>query len=165
MKIVRKMIEAESKGGRPYFHKITDQVKQIVAESGVKEGLCTVYSHHTTCSVVMQECSFDETFTGLEYLQQDLCDIFEEMIPTCRREGQYMHPGPELVKFSREHGEEKDETLNTDGHLRSMFMGRSESIIVMEGEADLGKFGHLYFIDFDQTRGRKRQIQVQVIGE
>lgn len=76
-----------------------------------------------------------------------------------------MHPGPKLTEFSKEHGEDKPETLNTDGHLRSMFMGRSETIVIVEGKLDLGKFGHIYFIDFDQTRGRKRQIQVQIIGE
>lgn len=165
MKIYRKAIEVESKGGRVDFHKITGQVKDIVQQSEIQEGLCTIYTHHTTCSVVLQECSFDTTYTGVEYLQQDLCDIFEEIIPTCRKEGQYMHPGPLLTKFSREHGEEKNETLNTDGHLRSMFMGRSESVIVMDGELDLGKFGHIYFIDFDQTRSRKRQIQVQIMGK
>lgn len=165
MKIYRELIKLQSRGGGPDFHKITGQVREIITASGIREGLCTVYTHHTTCSVVMQECSFDETYTGLEYLQQDLCDIFEAIIPTCRKEGQYMHPGPLLTRFSQEHGEEKTETLNTDGHLRSMFMGRSESIPVIQGEPDLGQFGHIYFIDFDQTRSRKRQVQVQIIGE
>jgi hypothetical protein len=48
----------------------------------------------------------------MEFLQQDLCDIFEKIIPTCKKEGQYMHPGPKLTEFSREHGEDKPETLN-----------------------------------------------------
>lgn len=165
MKVLRKGFNVESCGMRPSFHKITDDVAKIVEESGVKEGVCVVYSHHTTCSVVTQECSFDMTYTGLEYLQQDLCDVFENIIPTCRKEGQYMHPGPELTKFSYEHGEDKPETLNTDGHLRSMFMGRSESIVLVDGKLDLGSFGHIYFIDFDQTRGRTRQVQVMVMGE
>lgn len=165
MKVYRQTIEVESSGKRPWFQQITDEVKKVVVESEIKEGFCLVYTHHTTCSVVMQECSFDTTYTGMEYLQQDLCNVFEAMIPTCRCEGQYLHPGPELTAFSAEHGETKEETLNTDGHLRSMFMGRSESIIVAEGSPDLGKFGHIYFIDFDQTRGRKRQVQIQVIGE
>lgn len=76
-----------------------------------------------------------------------------------------MHPGPKLTEFSREHGEDKPETLNTDGHLRSAFLGRSESIVVADGSLDMGKFGHVYFVDFDQTHTRTRQIQVQIIGE
>lgn len=165
MKIHRETLELDAKKTRPGFHQITEQVKEIADRAQIQNGICVVYSHHTTCSVVTQECSFDTTYTGLEYLQQDLCDVFEEIIPTCRKEGQYMHPGPKLTEFSKEHGEDKPETLNTDGHLRSMFMGRSETIIVIDGKLDLGDFGHIYFIDFDQTRGRKRQVQVQVMGE
>jgi thiamine phosphate synthase YjbQ (UPF0047 family) len=112
-----------------------------------------------------QECSFDIAYSGVEYLQQDLTDIFESIIPTCRREGQYMHPGPILTEFSEKNGESKPETLNTDAHLRSVFLGRSETIVVIDGKLDLGKFGHIYFVDFDQTRPRDRQVQVQAVGE
>ncbi|MBQ2770550.1 MAG: YjbQ family protein [Clostridia bacterium] len=91
--------------------------------------------------------------------------MFEAIIPTCRKEGQYMHPGPILTQFSAEHGEDKPETLNTDAHLRSAIMGRSESIVVIDGKMDLGSFAHVYFVDFDQTRSRTRTVQVQVIGE
>jgi len=144
---------------------ITDQVKEILARSYVKNGICVVYTHHTTCSVVTQECSFDETYTGLEFLQQDLLDIFESLIPTCRKEGQYMHPGPKATVFAADHNESKPESLNTDAHLRSMFMGRNESIVIADGKLDLGEFGHIYFIDFDQTRPRDRQVQIQILGE
>ena len=165
MKTVRESFKVKSKGIRPNFHMITDKVQEIVDKSGVKSGICVVYSHHTTCSVMMQECSFDETYTGLEYLQQDLLDIFERIIPTCRKEGQYMHPGPKLTEFSKEHGEEKPQTLNTDAHLRSVFIGRNETIPVIDGKLDMGSYGHIYFIDFDQTCARERQVEVQIIGE
>ncbi len=165
MKIFRESITVSSTGKLPTFRTITKQVKETVERSGVQNGFCLVYTHHTTCSVATQECSFDLTYNGLEYLQQDLLDILESIIPTCRKEGQYMHPGPELTEFSARYGESKPETLNTDAHLRSMLLGRSESILIFDGELDLGKFGHIYFIDFDQTRARERQIQIQVIGE
>ena len=76
-----------------------------------------------------------------------------------------MHPGPKLTEFSKEHGEDKPETLNTDGHLRSALLGRSETVVLADGRLDLGSFGHIYFVDFDQTRARTRQVQVQIIGE
>ena len=44
-------------------------------------------------------------------------------------------------------------------------MGRSETVALIDGEIDLGEFGYLYFVDFDQTRARKRTMQVTVIGE
>jgi len=165
MKVLRETLQAKSTGIRPTFHTITDQVCELVKKSSVKEGICVVYTHHTTCSVMTQECSFDKAYTGLEYLQQDLTDIFEKIIPTCRKEGQYMHPGPELTAFSAIHGEDKPETLNTDAHLRSVLLGRSETIVIADGELDLGKFGHIYFVDWDQTRAREREIQIQIIGE
>ena len=55
--------------------------------------------------------------------------------------------------------------MNTDGHLRSVFFGRSESIVIADGAMDLGQFGYVYFIDCDQVRARPRQVQVQIIGE
>jgi secondary thiamine-phosphate synthase enzyme len=155
----------ESVAGRPSFHQITDDVRAVVNESNITNGICVVATHHTTCSVMTQEASFDVTYNGLEYLQQDLWDVFEKVIPTCRVEGQYMHPGPELTEFSRQHGETKPETLNTDAHLRSVFIGRSETIVLTDGELDLGSFGHIYFIDFDQTRARSREVAVQIVGE
>lgn len=165
MKVYREAFEVQSTGMRPTFHTVTQQVREIVERSQVKNGICVVYSHHTTCSVMIQECSFDTTYNGLEYLQQDLWDVLEKIIPTCRVEGQYLHPGPKLTEFSREHGEEKPETLNTDGHLRSALLGRSETVVLIDGTPDLGAFGHIYFVDFDQTRGRTRQVQVQIMGE
>ena len=55
--------------------------------------------------------------------------------------------------------------LNTDGHLRSVLLGRSESVVIADGQLDLGRFGHIYFADFDKTRARDRQVQIQIIGE
>lgn len=165
MAVYRESLKVTSTGMRPTFHMVTEQVQQVVDRSGIHNGIVVVYSHHTTCAVMTQEASFDMTYTGLEYLQQDLTDVFENIIPTCRKEGQYMHPGPLLTQFSYEHGEDKPETLNTDAHLRSAIMGRSESIVIIDGKLDLGAFGHIYFVDFDQTRSRERTVQVQVIGE
>ena len=165
MKVFRESFKVQSVGMRPTFHTVTGQVKDIVHRSQVKDGICLVYSHHTTCSVMIQEDSFDETYTGLQYLQQDLCDVFDKIIPACRVEGQYMHPGPKATEFAKTVGEDKPYTLNTDGHLRSVFLGRSESIVIMDGALDLGEFGQIYFVDLDTTRGRERQVQVQIIGE
>ena len=44
-------------------------------------------------------------------------------------------------------------------------MGRSQTIVVEDGQMDLGEFGFIYFIDFDQTRARERTVQIMVIGE
>jgi secondary thiamine-phosphate synthase enzyme len=166
MKIYRESIEVQSEGLHPTFHNVTDQVKQILANSGVKNGICVVYSHHTTCSIMIQECSHDKTYFGLEYLQQDLCNLMEKLLPTCRVENQYMHPGPKHIEFADSVGEVGPWTsLNTEAHLRSCILGRSESIVIEDGKLDLGEFGYTYFIDWDQVRARKRTVQVQILGE
>ena len=90
MKIFRESITVSSTGKLPTFRTITEQVKETVERSKVQNGFCLIYTHHTTCSVATQECSFDLTYNGLEYLQQDLLDVLEPIIPTCRKEGQYM---------------------------------------------------------------------------
>ena len=147
------------------FHNVTKQVKKAVEKSGVKDGVAVVYSHHTTCSVITQECAFDTSVTGLETLQQDLIDIFEKIVPTCRHEGVYLHPGPKALKFAEEHGEDARGCHNTDAHLRSSIIGRSESIVIEDGQLDLGEFGYIYFIDFDTTRARERKVKIVIIGE
>ena len=77
-----------------------------------------------------------------------------------------MHPGPKCVQHSvHEVGEAPAWTLNTDAHLRGCLMGRSESIPVIDGEVQLGEFGHVYFADFDGTRARKRTVRVTVVGD
>ena len=103
--------------------------------------------------------------TGLETLQQDLVNVFEEWIPTCRYEGMYLHPGKEALVFAEEHGEDNFGCHNTDAHLRSSIIGRNVTIVMADGEMDLGEFGRIHFIDWDQTRARQRTVQVMVLGE
>ncbi|MCK9287475.1 MAG: secondary thiamine-phosphate synthase enzyme YjbQ [Sphaerochaetaceae bacterium] len=166
MKVYRESIKVQSAGRHPTFHDVTKEVKEILKKSQVKQGICIVYSHHTTCSVMTQECSHDKTYYDLEFLQQDLCNIMEKLVPTCRVEGQYMHPGPKHIEFAMSVGEEGEWTsLNTEAHLRSVIFGRSESIVIVDGELDLGEFGYVYFVDWDQIRARPRTVQVQIIGE
>jgi len=165
VKFLRELINVSSTGTRPTFHMVTKQVQEIIDKSEIKDGFCLVYSRHTTCAVILDEDSMDKAYTGLTYLQQDLADVFEKIIPTCRKEGQYMHPGPEATEFAARHGEDKPGSLNTDAHLRSSIIGRSETIPIVNGKLDLGEFGHIYFVDFDHTRARERQVTVQLLGE
>ena len=154
-----------SNQGIPTFHNVTAQVREILTRSGVRTGTVTVYSHHTTCCVITQEAAFDMSMTGLETLQLDFVEMFEQILPTQRKEGMYLHPGPKALAFAEEHDEDARGCHNTDAHLRSALVGRSEVIAVMDGEMDLGEFGYIYFIDFDQTRARTRTVDVVVMGE
>ena len=160
-------IKVNSEVCHPTFFDISDKIRKAIQNSGAKSGICVVYSHHTTRSIMIQELSHDKNYYGLEYLQQDICNVMEKLIPTCRSEGQYMHPGPKHIDFAmNEVGEVGEWTcLNTDAHLRSCIFGRSESIVIENGRPDLGEFGHVYMIDWDQVRERERMVQIQIIGE
>ena len=163
--VYQKEIELQSRGWIPTFHDISAYVLDIVAASGVKNGVCSVVSHHTTCSVMIQECSHDLDSFDLEYLQHDLLDVMRKLIPDFEREGQYRHPGPVHAQYGRYVKEPGNWTsMNTDGHLRSAFFGRSESITVKDGKLDAGEFAHIYFIDWDHVRARRRQVNVTVMG-
>ena len=163
--VFKKKFKVQSNHRAVSFHDITEQVKEAVAESKIKDGIVVVYSHHTTCSVITQECAFDMSMTGLETLQQDLVNVFEKWIPTCRYEGMYLHPGKKALDFAETCGEDNFGCHNTDAHLRSSIIGRSETIVIDDGALDLGEFGYIYFIDFDQTRARQRTVQIMIIGE
>lgn len=163
--VYREAVQLMSNDRVPTFHNVTDAAKGVAERSGIRNGLVSVYSHHTTCCVITQECAFDQSMTGLETLQQDFVEVFETLVPVCRKEGMYLHPGPKALAFAEEHGEDARGCHNTDAHLRSALVGRSETIPLIDGALDLGEFGFIYFVDFDQTRARKRTVQITVIGD
>jgi len=147
------------------FHDITDKVESIVSKSKIKNGLVTVYSPHTTCSVLIQEDSHD-TVDGTKFLLQDLIDVFERVTPRCERVDQYRHPGPEHIEFGKSIGDKLPWLLNTHAHLRASIMAASSQVIPLkEGKLTLGRFQRIYFVDLDDRRSRKRNVYVQVVGE
>jgi secondary thiamine-phosphate synthase enzyme len=151
---------------RPTFHDGTATVKEVVKRSGIRNGITVVYSQHTTCSVLIQEESHDENYWGTKFILQDLVEVLDELVPTCRTEGQYLHPGPKHIAHATGNlKEEASWSLNTDAHLRSCLLGRSESIPLVDGELELGQFGVIYFADFDQVRARQRTVRVQIVGD
>lgn len=163
--VYREAFKVQSNDKMSTFHNVTKKTNEIIVRSEIQNGIVVVYSHHTTCCVITQEAAFDMSMTGLETLQQDFVEAFESFIPVFRKEGMYLHPGPKALAFAEEHGEDARGCHNTDAHLRSALVGRSETIVLIDGKMDLGEFGFIYFIDFDQTRARERTVQVQIIGE
>lgn len=97
---------------------------------------------------------------------QDLVNVLSKIVPTCTNEGQYLHPCPTHIELAeQERNEHPSWSLNTDAHLRSVIMGRSVTIPLIDKKLELGEFGCIYFGDWDQVRARKRTIIVQISGE
>jgi len=166
MTVFNKSVKVTSNLHKPVFHDVSKEAMKALAESGIKNGLLTIYSQHTTCSVIIQEEAHDQTYDGTKFIMQDLLDVFNNLIPRCRREGQYLHSGPAHIEHATKNlDEEAVWSLNTDGHLRSVLLGRSECIPIVDGKAQMGEFGEIYFVDFDSVRLRERTVRFQVMGE
>ncbi len=166
MTVHHETVRVHSTLHKPMFHDVTAAAEAAVAGSRIRAGTITVYSPHTTCSVIIQEESHDRLYDGTEHLLQDMLDRLEVLVPTCRHEGQYLHPGKLHIAHAVEDlGEEATWSLNTDAHIRSAFIGRSETIPVVDGRMELGEFGRIYFVDFDGVRPRDRTVHLQLVGE
>jgi len=150
---------------RPEFFDVTTQFEEFVAGTGVRDGLAVAYSAHTSCCVVLQEESEDVTYYGTQLLLQDTLNVFAKIAPPTRHEGQYLHPGPIHIRNAGELRDELPEWgLNTDGHIISSILGRSETVPLVDGALVLGEFGRVYFGDLDSVRARTRTVHFQVLG-
>lgn len=170
MSIYSEKLTLTSHGNRVTYHNITEQVKTHVRESNIKNGICTVISPHTTCSVIFEEYSYDKDFYGYEFLQIDLNELLEKLIPDFKTQSQYHHPGQEHIRVGLEDfkgsiSPEAYTMLNTDAHLKSTLLGTSEIFNLENGELQIGSVGYIYFIDWDKLRARSRTCYIKIIGE
>lgn len=176
MTVYRETIDLMSHGKTPSYINITEQVKEAIKKSGIQEGIVSVISPHTTCSVYFQEFVHDVTEDGTEFLQVDLNHVLEKIIPDQTKlppEGEYLYPGPahfeEVLSWPDIEfylpGLDKTQLLNADAHLKATILGSSQVFPVEEGKLGLGKTGYIYFVDFDRMRARARKCKIVVLGE
>ncbi len=123
---------------RHEFLNITDQVEEIVKESGIKEGLVLVNPMHITSSVYINDAE-----SGLI---NDFQRWLEKLAPT---DEDYEH---NLT------GED-----NGYAHLWRTIMGREVTVAVTNGKLDFGPWEQIYYAEFDGQR--KKRVLVKVIGE
>jgi secondary thiamine-phosphate synthase enzyme len=119
---------------------ITDQVRDIVGKSGIKNGLAEIFVIGSTASV-----------STIEYepaLVEDVREQLEEFVPSSKR-----------TRHSQTWGDD-----NGFSHIRATFMGPGITVPVSGGELVLGTWQQIVVIDHD-NRPRSRQIFIQVIGE
>lgn len=169
--IVTDKLTLHSNGKRVTYHNITNEVKRILETSEIQNGVCVIQSPHTTCSVIFEEFVHDFDFNGDEYLQVDLNRILDQIIPRELSENtNYRYPGQKHVDFlmgmnDPNYPADPGTILNGDAHIRASFFGASESLIIKEGDLQIGTVGSIYFIDFDQNRERDRTCHVMIMGE
>ena len=164
--VYNEKFQVETECGHVTVLDVTSQIREIVKRAKISNGSILIFTGHTTCSIQIQEFSDGQTYWGTELIMQDLINSLAKIAPTCTNEGMYLHPCYEHVRLAKLNRDEKSEwSLNTDGHIRSVIMGRSVTIPMIDDEVQLGDFGCIYFADWDQIRARTRTIIVQIQGE
>src|SRR5690349_15421111 len=122
---------------------ITEQVQEAVRESGVRDGVCCVYSPHTTCSVRVNE--YERGFL------EDFSVLLRRLVPT---EHYYAHD--DWDRRTENVSEEDMEASNGHSHCMSMLMGPAgESIPVRDGVLCLGRWQRVLFLELDRERDRR----------
>lgn len=119
---------------------ITDQVQQLVRQSGVQNGLCLVNAMHITASVYINDAE--------EGLIQDY-DAWLERLAPHEPISQYRH---NLT------GED-----NADAHLKRQVMGREVVVAITDGRLDFGPWEQIHYAEFDGRR--RKRVLVKIIGE
>lgn len=126
--------------GHGDVHEVTGQVARAVHESGLKDGIITLFTPSSTSA-----------FTTLEFESgcvQDLQRLFEEIVPTGR---EYAHN----ARWGDGNGH---------SHIRAALLGASLTVPFVGGSLGLGTWQQIVFIDFD-TQPRQREVIAQLIGE
>lgn len=119
---------------------ISDRVAGIVASSGIKNGLVTVFCTGSTGTITTIEFESGVIF--------DLQNAIEKIAPS---------------NIYYEHDKRWGDG-NGFSHVRAALMKPSLSIPLVKGSLSLGTWQQIVFIDFD-NRGRNRNIVVQIMGE
>ena len=115
---------------------ITAQIQAVVRESGVKDGICTVFIPHTTAAVTINENADPDVV-------RDFTMEINKIVPW---EDHYAHMEG-----------------NSAAHLKSSMIGFSEQIIIDDGHLVLGTWQGIYFCEFDGPR--HRNVYVKIMGE
>ena len=139
MKHLRRELWFDVPDRRGYIN-ITDQVEDLVRQSGVANGLCLVNAMHITASVYINDAE-----SGLI---QDYDDWLEQLAP---------HEPVSRYRHNRT-GED-----NGDAHLKRQIMGREVVIAVSDGQLDFGPWEQIHYAEFDGRR--RKRVLVKIIGE
>jgi len=139
MKSLTEYLTFKTKSRRAFVN-ITPDVKKLVLESGVKEGLCLVNAMHITASVFI-----NDNESGLHH---DYEKWLEELAPH------------EPIEDYRHNDTGED---NADAHLKRQVMGRDVVVAITNGKLDFGPWETIFYGEFDGRRNKR--VLVKIIGE
>lgn len=122
------------------FHDITSEVQRAVKESGARQGLCTVFLHHTSASLILCENADPD-------VRRDLEAFFARLVKDGDSLFQHDAEGPD----------------DMPAHLRTVLTQNSLSIPVQDGAADLGTWQGIYVWEH-RTSSHRRRVTVSVLS-
>ena len=147
MKVYQRERQFRTQGGL-HVTDITDEVRGIVEESGVVDGICCVYSPHTTCCVRVNE--FEAGFF------EDFARLLRRLIPDA---AYYAHD--DWDRRTENICPEDMDKGNGHSHCMAMLLGGAgESVPIRNGELQLGHWQRVLFIELDRERDRRWIVQV-----
>jgi secondary thiamine-phosphate synthase enzyme len=117
------------------FVEITGEVERVVTESGINDGVCTVFVPHTTAGITINENADPDVAT-------DMLFALDKAVPW--KDPHYRH------------GEG-----NTAAHVKSSMMGHSIHVFVRAGKLQFGTWQGIFLCEFDGPRTRKVWVQVR----
>ncbi len=118
--------------------RMTDQVSQVIKESGVKDGLVLVNPMHITSAVIV-----NDNESGLH---SDYLEVLEKLVPY---HSDYRH---------NDSGED-----NAAAHIWRQLIGHQVVMPITNGKLDLGPWEQIFYFEFDGQR--QKRVLVKVIGE
>ena len=121
--------------GREEMIDITATVQREVAASGSRDGICVLFTQHTTCGLTVNENADPD-------VQSDMLGFLRKLVP------QYFE---DFRHF--EH--------NSDAHIKTTLVGTSVTVPVSEGKLMLGRWQGIYLCEFDGPRDRKVLITIR----
>lgn len=124
---------------------VTDRVRALVRDSGIREGIVSLWSMHTTFAVFMNESQ--------KALHADIKRLLEMMVA---RDADWMHNDPDHSDCDR---------LNADAHLRAMLLGHSLTLQITGGDLVLGQWQRVLVAELDGPRARSLRVQMMGIGD
>jgi secondary thiamine-phosphate synthase enzyme len=136
--IYRERISVPGRG--PGLHPVTDEIARVVTQSGVKNGLCSIFIQHTSASLLITE-------NADPAVRRDLSRYFSEL-------------APESATY--EHDDEGPDDM--PAHLRTALTPVSETIPVENGRLLLGTWQGIYLFEHRRAH-HERKVVVTVMGE
>ena len=115
---------------------ITAQVREVVASSGVQDGICVLFVPHTTAAITLNSALDPATAT-------DIITDLRRIVPT-------------RVDFVHQY----DTPADAAGHGKAALVGHSVTLIIAGGKLTLGSSQFVLFYEFDGPRARRVQVKI-----